>query len=183
MKTVYVLQLKGNKYYVGTTTDLDQRYAQHLNGNGSEWTRIYPPIKVLNSYIATSIFDEDKTTKELMAIYGIDNVRGGAHTSIEFPEDEEIFLQQEIWHAKGCCIVCGRSGHFAGNCVAKTTIDGDQIIFCCGYCDRDFPTKEEAQKHEERCSENPKNISYPASQKIRCYKCGKFGHYANNCKY
>ena len=46
MVFIYILQLELNKYYIGKTNNPDIRLDSHFNSNGSEWTRIYKPIKV-----------------------------------------------------------------------------------------------------------------------------------------
>ena len=75
----------------------------------------------------SSPFDEDKTVKEYMARYGIDNVRGGTYVTEHLTESQRHHLQEEIWAANDCCKRCGRKGHFVNNCYAQTTVDGDEI--------------------------------------------------------
>src|SRR6266446_5937610 len=86
---VYVLECEQGKYYVGKTTNIEKRINDHLNGNGSQWTKTYKPkpepIKV---YKDCSAFDEDKYTIEMMSIYGIDNVRGGTFTQMKLGDDD-----------------------------------------------------------------------------------------------
>ena len=60
--TIYVLKLEGGKYYVGKTGDLIARYQQHLSGEGSSFTRLHKPIKVIRTVTNASPFDEDKIT-------------------------------------------------------------------------------------------------------------------------
>ena len=43
----YILLCSNGTYYTGSTTNLEQRYQQHVNGNGSNHTRKHPPIKIL----------------------------------------------------------------------------------------------------------------------------------------
>lgn len=77
MISIYVLKLEKDKYYIGKTTlDVQDRFQQHLDGNGSLWTKIYKPIKIIRVIKNSSHFDEDKILKEYMAQYGIDKCRG-----------------------------------------------------------------------------------------------------------
>ena len=44
--TIYVLKLKGGKYYVGRTDkNAIVRFKEHQVGKGSAWTRKYKPTK------------------------------------------------------------------------------------------------------------------------------------------
>lgn len=106
---IYILKLKNDKYYVGKASDPHARYEKHLNGKGARWTRRYTPIEMIEVYETTNVFDEDKTTKEYMSKYGIDNVRGGSYVKRKIDDDTRIFLQKEIWMALGKCTECGGS--------------------------------------------------------------------------
>ena len=75
---IYVLKLEGNRYYVGKAQDPMRRYQEHMNGEGSAWTRRYPAVSLEETRTGVSPFEEDKVTKEYMAKYGIDKVRGGS---------------------------------------------------------------------------------------------------------
>src|SRR4051794_32224770 len=46
MEEGYVLELRTHKWYVGKTTDLQRRYAEHQAGNGCEWTKHFPPVRI-----------------------------------------------------------------------------------------------------------------------------------------
>lgn len=48
---VYILLCHNNTYYTGYTTNLDKRYASHLNGTASKYTRSFKPIKIAQSWI------------------------------------------------------------------------------------------------------------------------------------
>jgi len=73
---VYVLSLQHGKYYVGTTYNLNFRYAQHLSGHGARWTKLYKPTGIVK-VILGGRDEENCLTKELMETYGRENVRGG----------------------------------------------------------------------------------------------------------
>ena len=65
-----------------------------MQGKGSEWTRRYPPKSLLCSFPRSSTDDEDNQTIELMAQFGIDNVRGGSYCDVQLPE----FLRLSLIH-------------------------------------------------------------------------------------
>ena len=113
---VYVLQLRNDKYYVGKTTNAVSRITEHIKKLGSEWTRKYKPKKILKIYRNCSSFDEDKYTVMFMAIYGIDNVRGGTFCSINLSHSERLVLEKMIDGASDKCYKCGSTEHFAKDC-------------------------------------------------------------------
>jgi predicted GIY-YIG superfamily endonuclease len=115
---IYILRLEGRKYYVGKSENVMLRYQQHLNGKGSTWTKKYKPVSLIKMIEKASPFDEDKITKEYMAKYGIENVRGGSYTASNLSEEQESTLKRELRSASDCCFKCGKSGHFAKNCYA-----------------------------------------------------------------
>jgi len=126
---IYILELVENKYYIGKSKNPQERYIDHFNGNGSEWTIKYKPIKIKTIIEHASIFDEDRYVKEYMSIYGIDSVRGGSYSTITLSDCQKSLLINEIRGATDKCIKCGRKGHFIKNCYAKTNIDGTKINY------------------------------------------------------
>jgi hypothetical protein len=87
MVYIYVLKLENNKYYIGKTENPKIRLENHFSSNGSEWTKLYKPIKIIEIIPNCDNYDEDKYTKIYMDKYGIDNVRGGSYVQIELNED------------------------------------------------------------------------------------------------
>ena len=114
--SIYILTLESGKYYVGKSNTVMERYQQHVSGEGSVWTRLYKPTGILKIIEKAGPFDEDKFTKEMMAIHGIDNVRGGIYTTEKISAANCSTLQREIWAAQDCCLICGKKGHFANEC-------------------------------------------------------------------
>ena len=48
---IYILKLQDDKYYIGKTyKHILERYMEHCRGEGSAWTRKYPPICILEEY-------------------------------------------------------------------------------------------------------------------------------------
>ena len=79
---VYCLKLENEKYYIGTTTNLNYRYSQHLTGTGSNWTRLHKPIKIMSVEIGGTDLEKTKTL-EYMEEFGFNNVRGSHWCKIE----------------------------------------------------------------------------------------------------
>jgi hypothetical protein len=124
---IYVLKLEQNKYYVGKTKNVAQRYQEHLQGLGSSWTRKYKPVKLDTVIENASPFDEDKQVKIYMAQYGIENVRGGTYVAENLSEEQLQTLKAEIRSSNDLCNKCGRPSHFFKDCYAKSDTDGNII--------------------------------------------------------
>jgi predicted GIY-YIG superfamily endonuclease len=116
METIYTLELENGKYYVGLSNNPERRIERHMNGNGSEWTKLYKPIKILDTHEKQSNFDEDNTTKQMMMKYGIENVRGGSYCKIELEEWQIKSLECEFKNVSNVCYKCGKSSHYAFDC-------------------------------------------------------------------
>jgi hypothetical protein len=98
------------------------------------------------------------------------------------------------------CFDCGKIGHYADKCPNK------KETFNCRYCDKEFETQKGAIFHENvHCKSVPKkketfncrncnkefetqkgaifheNVHCKSVPKNECYRCGRSGHYSNNC--
>jgi predicted GIY-YIG superfamily endonuclease len=114
---IYALELESGKYYIGKTSrDVSARFEEHKRENGSEWTSLYKPVKIIENYHSDSQFEEDTLTKKYMMQYGIENVRGGSYTKLELDEWQIKALQHEFKSVSDCCYNCGQQGHFADAC-------------------------------------------------------------------
>jgi predicted GIY-YIG superfamily endonuclease len=58
MNSIYILKLEDNKYYVGKTKNINKRILEHFSNNGSEWTKKYKPIEIIDTFKSNDVFDE-----------------------------------------------------------------------------------------------------------------------------
>lgn len=116
MVCIYVLQLEKGKYYVGKTNNPNFRIKSHFNSNGSKWTQLYKPLKMVELKKNCDDYDEDKVTRQYMDKYGIDNVRGGSFVSVKLDNSVINTLQQMEIGTNDKCFKCGEKGHFAKDC-------------------------------------------------------------------
>lgn len=86
-----------------------------------------------------------------------------AHTW--FLNTNNINYDKHNYKSKNTCFRCGREGHYADSCYAKTDVNGDSIddesseeeVWICSYCDKEFYTEKGALFHEYKyCKRNPK---------------------------
>jgi len=67
------------------------------------------------------------------------------------------------------CNICNRKGHTSNNCYAKKDLNGYYIETFCEECDVPI----------EFC--NCSETEYESEDDNCCFRCGRPGHYANNC--
>lgn len=188
MTNIYILRLKGGKFYVGKSDNPMKRWQEHLEGKGSAWTRKYKPVSVEKIIPNASDFDEDKYTKEMMAKHGIENVRGGAYVAESLDEIQEEALLRELWGAKNCCTKCGRPGHFIKDCYATTDVLGNELEYDSSSDEEvvyySAPVKKRVEKKSEYFAPViKKKIEKKCEPRYSngCFRCGRQGHYSNNC--
>ncbi len=119
MSFIYALELEHHKYYIGKSDDVDKRVMDHLLGKGSEWTRRYRPLNLLEIYPNTDPYDEDKYVKKYMNKYGIDNVRGGSYVRLSITNEQKKYINNELKTANNQCYRCGGTNHYVRGCILK----------------------------------------------------------------
>lgn len=112
---VYILELENDKFYVGRTSCLKQRLADHVKGVGSVWTQLHKPQKVLKVFETRNPFFEDMIVLSFMKRYGRENVRGGSFSMMEFGNNMNLMISTLMRNAFDECLKCGGS-HFAKDC-------------------------------------------------------------------
>lgn len=87
--TIYVLKLENNCWYIGSTSNVDNRFKQHVDKNGgSWWTENNTPISIHETRYIGQVNEssaakyEDTVTLEYAEKYGKDKVRGGGYCQL-----------------------------------------------------------------------------------------------------
>jgi putative endonuclease len=44
---IYILRLKSGNIYIGSTSNLENRYAEHIKGTASRMTKLDPPVGIV----------------------------------------------------------------------------------------------------------------------------------------
>lgn len=116
MVYIYVLALEQDKFYIGKTENPQARINNHFIENGSSWTTIYKPLRIIELIENCDQYDEDKYTIKYMKQYGIENVRGGTFTELILDESKSIVINEMISSSSDKCYTCNEFGHFTKDC-------------------------------------------------------------------
>ena len=96
-KMTYAIECAENKFYVGITYNVNHRIAEHLQGKGAKWTRLYKPTgKIVSVQIGNK---EKETTLALMRENGWQNVRGAGWCRIDMKNPPKEFVEYDKLHA------------------------------------------------------------------------------------
>lgn len=120
---VYILELSQGRVYVGYSKDIKRRIEQHMTGQGSAFTKAFPPTGVLLPRLgrvsgSPEAAERDETLR-YMFLRGIPVVRGWRYVRVEMPDAEMQDAEENIRELFDLCRRCGHPGHFITNCKAN----------------------------------------------------------------
>ncbi|KNC52719.1 uncharacterized protein AMSG_12187 [Thecamonas trahens ATCC 50062] len=127
----------------------------HAKGRGAAWTSRHAPLELVEERLMARAADEDALVKEYMAQHGIENVRGGAYSSVTLSHVQAQALVTELWHAEDRCLGCGNQGHYVRDCPA------------------------DSESYDTESDDSPS----PPPARVVCYACGETGHVRPACRY
>ena len=120
---VYILELAQGRVYVGHSTDIRRRIQQHMTGQGSAFTKAFPPTGVilprLGCVSGSAEAAERDETLRYMFLRGIPQVRGWRYVRVEMSEQERQDAEENIRELFDLCRRCGHPGHFITHCKAN----------------------------------------------------------------
>jgi len=120
---VYILELAHGRVYVGHSSDTRRRIQQHLTGQGSAFTKAFPPTGVvlprLGCVTGCAEAAERDETLRYMFLRGIMLVRGWKYVRVAMQDSEHDEAEANIRELFDLCRRCGHPGHFIGHCKAN----------------------------------------------------------------
>ena len=150
---IYILKLVDNKYYIGFTDNIKKRVQEHIDGNGSSFTKMYRPINLVKVYENVNPEKVDVSIIKYMKKFGVDNVRGGSYKNVKLKKTQIKELKKQ------------------GVVFPKVSIDDinlEDLIL---------------DDIEESTVKIQKILKIPVRQANgTCFRCMKDGHYVHQCR-
>ena len=93
---IYVLELEDDCYYVGITHNLNLRFAQHLAGDGANWTTVHKPLRIIEVISEDATLQkENQVTRSYINRYGEEKVRGGSYCKVSRPDPKFLLSDDD----------------------------------------------------------------------------------------
>lgn len=73
-KSLYILELQDNKFFIGLSDNLEETYEKHLDGMHDYWTYRFKPKSIKCTMENGDVLILDQYIEEYMRIYGEDNI-------------------------------------------------------------------------------------------------------------
>eukprot|EP00505_MAST-04D_sp_SCG-Rhode-Island_P004326 Stramenopile-MAST_4_protein_4326 len=187
---IYVLECQHGCYYVGKTSDPDKRFEEHKLGQGSEWTKLHPPIQYATApRLITNPEDpgleEDMETEKWMKRKRVDFVRGGSYSNVKLETEQEKMLKRKLHHDAGKCIECGSDDHYIAHCPNK---NNDESADTSRKRKREKalakfkkPNPSRRRRRRKVTSSEESDSSEESFDDDCCFRCGRDSHWAQDC--
>ena len=77
---IYVLECDDSTFYIGVTYDLNKRWAEHISGRGSKFTKLHRPLRIVEVITDDANFKKEaETARRYIEKYGRESVAGGGY--------------------------------------------------------------------------------------------------------
>ena len=118
---VYVLRLEGERFYVGSSSDVPCRVAAHRARAGAAFTRKFGVVEELAPRTRPTEDLESWERAETLARmreHGVDNVRGWLYTTVRLSAAQRASVREQLRERFGQCRRCG-GGHYMAQCALR----------------------------------------------------------------
>lgn len=175
---VYVLELHGGFWYVGHTrlSPPERRVLQHFEtpGRPAAWTKLHRPARLFEIFPGPPSAETAKV-QELMQVYGIDAVRGGAWSKCKLDAASIRTLERIVRHDSGSCTLCGSAEHWSRTCPSRKsaslkTKPGLPRAAPCSRCGKRGHSLEDCRAYKHKDGEA-----------LPCLYCGRTSHNHSRC--
>jgi hypothetical protein len=114
---IFLLELSNEKFFVGTTDNLNYSVDDYSEQN--EWTTKYIPQKVIQLIPNCEIDELDNYVIRFMQEKGINNVRGGSFVNIILSDQNITKIVKLLIMNTDKCYICGDPKHITRDCKKK----------------------------------------------------------------